>query len=32
MNHEMYPQKVRKNTLSAFAEKRRYINETESIS
>ena len=31
LNHEMVLQKVRKSTLSIFDDKRRYINETESI-
>ena len=31
LNHEMYPQKVRKSTLSNFDDKRCYIKETESI-
>ena len=30
-NDEMYLQKVRKSTLSAFDEKRKYLNEIESI-
>ena len=31
LNHEMYMQKVTKNSLSAFDEKRKYINNIESI-
>ena len=30
VNHEMYMQKVTKNSLSAFDEKRKYINNIES--
>ena len=31
MNHDMFLQKVTKNSLSAFEEKRCYLNETESL-
>ena len=31
INHDMFLQKVEKKTLNAFDEKRKYINETESI-
>ena len=31
INHDMYLQKVRKNTLSAFVEKRCYLNQVENV-